>query len=155
MGESVQPAGEVHVLGESKVWPAVLIPIGAAAVLVAVSVTIGSVPWYGAALLAIGLLVAVARRGNAVLADDEGLLIRGRGGLRRSYAWAQIDRMGWQDTSSWARELVVYPRGEPYDVPGPNSPARPGRIWRWQRRPQADPLPGLRDRYGIKSLLDP
>ena len=149
-----EPA-EARLLAESRIWPAVLLPAVLGALLVAVSVVIGSVPWYGLLLVVIGLIVAVTRRGNAVLADEEGLLIRTRHGVRRSFRWSQIERMGWENTSAWTSEMVVFPRGGPYDVPGPNAPARPGRVWRSPLRRPADPLPELRARHGIKSLTDP
>ncbi|MEV4537522.1 hypothetical protein AB0J82_27465 [Asanoa sp. NPDC049518] len=106
-------------------------------------------------LVGAALVVAVTRRRNAVLGDDEGLLIQARGGLRRSYAWSEIDRMGWEDSGPFGSTLLVFPRGGPYDVPGPNSSIGVGRIWRPRRRHLTpDPLPDLLRRHGIKSLLD-
>jgi hypothetical protein len=155
MGKSAPPGGEIVVLGESRIWPAVAIPAVAAAALALVAVIFRWAFWYGLAAVAASLVLAVTGRRNAVLADQDGLLIRGRGGVRRSYAWTEIERMGWRDSGIWGSTLVVHPRGGPYDVPGPNAPVNVWRIWRPGRRRSADPLPGLMKRHGIKSLLDP
>ncbi|MEV4346406.1 hypothetical protein AB0J83_18210 [Actinoplanes sp. NPDC049596] len=149
--EEAVPVGEVVVLGESRMWPGVLLPA---------ALTIVVVVYYGAYLTTVlglvvaALIVALVRRRNAVLADDQGILIRNRRGLRRSYDWSQIERMGWVSAPGWGATLTVYPRGGPYDVPGPNSPAEVAGIWPKRRSTTPDPLPGLRDRHGIEPLYE-
>ena len=155
MGEQAEPQGEVQVLGESRIWPAVAVPGVAAVILVAVAAYFRFVSGLAVGAVGASLVVAVLWRRNAVLADDVGLLIRGRRGTRRSYAWSEIDRMGWLDTGLWGSVLELHPKGGPYDVPGPNSPVRPARIWRPGRRRHADPLLPLLRRHGVKSLTDP
>ncbi|MCY1144288.1 hypothetical protein OWR29_40375 [Actinoplanes sp. Pm04-4] len=154
MGTSEQPVGDVQVLGRSRIWPAVAIPGVAAAALIVVAVALRYVPWYPLIVVGASLVVAVTRRGSAVLADDVGLLIRERRGTSRSYAWADIERMGWLPNSIGGAVLQVYPRGGPYDVPGPNSAAGVARIWGPGRRRLEQPLAELRRRHGIKTLLD-
>ncbi|MDG4811230.1 hypothetical protein O7634_31135 [Micromonospora sp. WMMD1120] len=154
MGESARPVGETIVLGQSRVWPAVAIP-GAILVLMIVvwilfDLFVGTVLALGAA----SVIVASTSWRNAVLADDVGLLVRSRRGLRRSYAWTEIERMGWVDAGMWGSVLTVYPAGGPYDVPGPNASTNVGRIWRPRRRRLADPLPALLAAHDIKTLSD-
>ncbi|MBM0276212.1 hypothetical protein [Micromonospora tarensis] len=154
MGESVQPVGETVVLGQSRAWPAVAIPVALLAVMIVVGVLFDLVNW---TLLAVGVasvVIAFTRSRNAVLADDVGLLVRDRRGLRRSYAWTEIERMGWVDAGMWGSVLTVYPRGGPYDVPGPNVSTNVGRIWRLRRRHHADPMPALLTAHHIKTLWD-
>ncbi|MFG1652530.1 hypothetical protein ACGFIE_21635 [Micromonospora sp. NPDC049275] len=154
MGESVRPVGEVHVLGESRAWPAIAIPVAVLVVVIVVGLVFDLFGWNVLAAAAASIIVAVIVRRNAVLADEVGLLVRGRGGLRRSYAWAEIVRLGWVDAGLWGSTLTVYPQGGPYDVPGPNSPTTVGRIWRPRRRRLADPLPALLEKHDIKTLTD-
>ncbi|WP_328653030.1 hypothetical protein OG598_03810 [Micromonospora sp. NBC_00330] len=155
MAESVKPVGEVHVLGQSRAWPAIAIPGVILAVMIVVEVVFDLLNWTVLAFGAASIIVAVARLRNAVFADDLGLLIRDRSGLRRSYAWDEIERMGWVDAGlMWGSSLAVYPRGGPYDVPGPNASTNVGRIWRPGRRRSADPLPELLKAHGIKGLFD-
>jgi hypothetical protein len=154
METSDHPVGEVHVLGQTRIWPAIVIPAAAAIALIIVAVVFRRASWIAMLAVAASLVLAVRHRRNAVLADDVGLLVRGRGGLRRSYAWNEIERMGWQDGSIWGSTLQVFPRGGPYDVPGPNSPIDLTHIWLPGRRRHLDPMPELRQRYGIKALRD-
>ncbi|MEW1586523.1 hypothetical protein AB0283_13890 [Micromonospora vinacea] len=155
MGESVQPVGEVHVLGQSRVWPTIAIPGVIMPVMIVVGVLFDLVNWTVLMFGAASIIVAFMRLRNAVLADDLGLLVRDRSGLRRSYAWDEIERMGWVDMGMWGRSLAVNPRGGPYDVPGPNASTNVGRIWRPGRRRAADPMPELLKAHGIKGLYDP
>ena len=134
MGDSAEPVGDVHTLGQSRIWPAIAIPGAAAIAMIIVAVVLRYVSWYAMGAVAASLIVALTRRRNAVLGDDIGLLIRARGRLSRSYAWSQIERIGWRDAGIWGSTLQVYPRGGPYDVPGPNSSTDVGRIWRPRRR---------------------
>jgi hypothetical protein len=154
MGTSVEPVGEVRVLGQSQVWPAVAVPGVLAIVILAGASFSHQISWYAVAAVGASLILAYTRRQNAVLADDVGLLLRGPGGLTRSYAWTEIERMGWVDAGIWGSKLELNPRGGPYDVPGPNSATDVARIWRPRRRRSADPLPELIRRHGIKTLRD-
>ncbi|KAB1915567.1 hypothetical protein F8280_31565 [Micromonospora noduli] len=97
MGESVKPVGEVHVLGQSRVWPAIAIPGVILVVMIVVKVVFDLLNWTVLAFGAASIIVAATRLRNAVFADDLGLLVRDRSGLRRSYAWDEIERMGWDD----------------------------------------------------------
>ncbi|NYH42122.1 hypothetical protein HNR22_001849 [Micromonospora jinlongensis] len=146
--------GEVHVLGQSRAWPAIAIPSAALVVMIVVGVLFEVVNWTALMFGVASIILAFTRWRNAVFADDLGLLVRDRGGLRRSYAWDEIERMGWVDAGMWGSSLSVYPRGGPYDVPGPNASINVGRIWRPRRRHLADPLPTLLETHGIKTLLD-
>ncbi|MFE9190995.1 hypothetical protein ACFYL6_15405 [Micromonospora sp. NPDC007208] len=155
MGESAEPVGEVHVLGQSRPWPAIAIPAVILVVMIVVRVLFDLVNWIVVAFGAASTIVAITHLRNAVFADDLGLLVRDRSGLRRSYAWEEIERMGWVDAGMmWGNSLAVYPRGGPYDVPGPNASINVGRIWRPGRRRSADPLPELLETHGIKGLFD-
>ncbi|MDG4820590.1 hypothetical protein O7635_01830 [Asanoa sp. WMMD1127] len=154
MASSVQPVGDVRVLGESRIWPAVAIPGAIAIVLVAVAAVFRLFSWWATGAVVASLVIALTRRWNAVLGDDVGLLVRSRGGLTRSYAWTEIERIEWVDGGMWGSTLQVCPRGGPYDVPGPNSATTVARIWRPRRRRHPDPLPELRQRHGIKSMTD-
>lgn len=154
MGTSVQPVGEILVLGQSQIWPGIVLPGATAIVMIIVAVVFHMVFWWVMVADAAAIIVAITRRRNAVLGDDVGLLIRTRGGLSRSYAWHQIERMGWQKGGAWGNTLQVHPRGGPYDVPGPNSSIGVGRIWQPARRRLPDPMPELLKRYGIKTLFD-
>ncbi|WP_112726859.1 hypothetical protein [Micromonospora noduli] len=155
MGESVKPVGEVHVLGQSRVWPAIAIPGVILVVMIVVKVVFDLLNWTVLAFGAASIIVAATRLRNAVFADDLGLLVRDRSGLRRSYAWDEIERMGWDDAGMmWGSSLAVYPRGSPYDVPGPNASINVGRIWHPGRRRSVDPMPELLTRHGIKGLFD-
>ncbi|MFI6236579.1 hypothetical protein ACIBD9_23715 [Micromonospora sp. NPDC050784] len=154
MGESAEPVGEVHVLGQSRVWPAIAIPAVVLVVMIVVGVLFDLVNWTVLMFGAASIIVAFMRLRNAVFADDVGLLVRDRSGLRRSYAWEEIERMGWVDMGMWGSSLAVNPRGGPYDVPGPNVSTNVGRIWRPGRRRGVDPLPELLETHGIKGLFD-
>ncbi|MEU7755076.1 hypothetical protein [Micromonospora sp. NPDC049171] len=158
MGEPIEPVGEVLVLGQSRAWPTIAIPGAFVGTLVLVGVLFDRVSWAGLLLGTASIVLAFTRWRNAVLADDIGLLVRGRAGLRRSYAWADIERMGWVDAGMWrgmwGSTLTVYPRGGPYDVPGPNSSVNVGGIWRPAHRHLADPMPALLETHGIKTLSD-
>ncbi|MGW3890351.1 hypothetical protein ACWD69_16805 [Micromonospora chokoriensis] len=154
MGESVRPVGETVVLGQSRVWPAVAIPGAFLAAMIVVGVLVDVINWTVVLFGAASVAIAFTRWQNAVLADDVGLLIRDRQGLLRSYAWTEIERMGWVDAGMWGSTLEVYPRGGPYDVPGPNASTNVGRIWRPRRRHLADPMPALLKTHGIKALSD-
>lgn len=155
MATSAQPVGDVRVLGRSRIWPAIAIPGAVALTMIVVAVASGYVSFYLAIAVAVSLLIAVLRRGDAVLGDDVGLLVRTRTGLRRSYAWGEIERMGWVPTGMWGTMLQIYPRGGPYDVPGPNSSIDVARIWGPGHRRLAGSLPELLQRHGIKALADP
>ncbi|MER7586580.1 hypothetical protein ABTW72_03495 [Micromonospora sp. NPDC127501] len=147
--------GEVHVLGQSQGWPAIAIPGVILVVMIVLEVFFDLLNWAVLAFGAASVIVAVTRLRNAVLADDLGLLVRDRSGLRRSYAWDEIERMGWADAGMmWGSSLVVYPRGGPYDVPGPNASINVGGIWRSCRRRSVDPMPELLKTHGIKGLFD-
>ncbi len=154
MEESVQPVGEVQILGQTRIWPAIAIPGAATIVLIIIAVVFRLVSWYALGAAAASLILGVTRRSNAVLGDDIGLLVRTRRGVSRPYTWSQIERIGWRDGGLWGSTLQVYPRGGPYDVPGPNSSVDVGRIWLPRRRRLPDPLPGLRQLHGIKALSD-
>ncbi|MEU4470988.1 hypothetical protein [Micromonospora sp. NPDC023888] len=155
MGESAEPVGEVLVLGQSRVWPAVAVPVAIMVGVIVVAVLLDWVSWGALVLGAASIVLAFVHRRNAVLADDTGVLVRDRGGLRRSYAWREIERMGWQDSGMWGSSLVVYPRGRPYDVPGPNASVIVARIWRPRRPDLADPMPALLETHGIKTISEP
>ncbi|MFG2050370.1 hypothetical protein ACGFIW_23415 [Micromonospora sp. NPDC048935] len=154
MGEPVEPVGEVLVLGQSRAWPTIAIPGAFVVALILVGVLFDRVSWAGVLLGTASIILAFTSSRNAVLADDIGLLVRQRAGLRRSYAWADIERMGWVDAGMWGSTLTVFPHGGPYDVPGPNSSVDVGRIWRPARRHLADPMPALLKTHGIKTLSD-
>jgi hypothetical protein len=110
MGTSAQPVGDVYVLGKSRIWPGIAIPGAVAITMIIVAVVLRHIPWYAVVAVAGSILIAVTRRRHAVLGDDIGLLIRSREGLSRSYAWSEIERMGWQDAGGWGSTLQVYPR---------------------------------------------
>ncbi|SNY53147.1 hypothetical protein [Paractinoplanes atraurantiacus] len=136
-------------LGESRAWPAIVLPAALLMVALAFRKAFFTA---GFAIVAAAVIVALARRRNAILADEEGLLIRDRHGLRRSYAWTAIERIGWTASPPWGASLTVCPAGKPYDVPGPNSPVEVAGIWPARRRSAPDPLPGLMRRHGIRGL---
>ena len=150
--ESAQPVGQVRVLGMSRVWPSVAAPAFVLAVLVLACVLYALVSLFGIAAATLAVVLALARRQNAVLADDVGLLIRRRGTLHRSYSWSDIERMGWRDAGWWGSALLVHPRGGPYEVPGPNSPVDVARLWHPRRSRLADPVLELALQHGIKPL---
>lgn len=150
----VQPMGQVVVLAESKLWPGILAVIPMVTVTIVMIVRARFAVWSLMFFAVAALVLALARRGSAVLADEHGLLIRRHGRIERSYGWADIERMGWQDSSILGANLVVFPRGGPYDVPGPNSPTTVGGVWRPGRRRLPDPLPALMMRHGIKTLSE-
>ncbi|WP_250006901.1 hypothetical protein [Actinoplanes sp. M2I2] len=154
MGDSVQPVGEVRILAQTRLWPAIAIPGVAAIAIVIGALATGYVSWYAVGGVAASFSIAVARRHNTVLSDDKGLLLRAGRALSRSYAWSDIERMGWRDTGLWGSTLQVHPRGGPYDVPGPNSPIDVGKVWRPRRRYADDPMPALLQHHGIKTLVD-
>ncbi|WP_430496156.1 hypothetical protein ACQRWP_17565 [Micromonospora trifolii] len=155
VGESAKPVGEVLVLGESRAWPAIAIPGVTMIVMIVVGVLFDLLNLTILAFGAASIIIAVTRLRNAVFADDLGILVRDRRGLRRSYAWNEIERMGWVDAGMmWGSSLAVYPRGGPYDVPGPNASINVGRIWRPGRRRSADPMPELLKAHGVKGLFD-
>jgi hypothetical protein len=155
MGESAEPVGELLVLGRSRVWPAVAVPVAIMVGVIVAAVLLDWVSWGALVLGAASIVLAFVHRRNAVLADDTGVLVRDRGGLRRSYAWGEIERMGWQDSGMWGTSLVVFPRGGPYDVPGPNASVIVARIWRPRRAHLADPMPALLRTHGIKTISEP
>ena len=120
-----------------------LVPWGAAWV-----AAIGGVitrQWMGVAVGAamgasVGLITAVWMwvfyGRNAILADDEGLIVVTRGRARRSFAWSEVSSASWAEEMFWfspgpsiAGRLVVAPRGGRWDTPGPNSPAEVGRVF--------------------------
>ena len=154
MEQRAEPVGAVVVLGQSRLWPGLLVPVAGVLVLVLVAVLAGWTPWYLFVAPGVALAIAVTQRRTAILADDAGLLVRDRHGLRRSYAWTGIERMGWRHMGSWGSALEVYPRGGPYDVPGPNASTDVGHIWGPRRPRGGDPLPALLRRHGVRSLLD-
>ncbi|MDG9678088.1 hypothetical protein [Micromonospora sp. DH14] len=154
MGESVKPVGQMKVLDQSRLWPAIAIPGVLMIVMIVVGVLFDVVSWMVLVFGAGPIIIAVTRTRNAVFADDLGLLVRDRSGLRRSYSWAEIERMGWVDMGLWGISLAVYPRGGPYDVPGPNASTNVGRIWRLGRRRSINPVPELLKTHGIKGLSD-
>jgi len=156
MGESVETTGRVLVLGQSLGRRVIAIPAGALAVMIAVALVFRVGSWLALVAAGAAIVLAITRQGNVVLADDVGLLIRRRGELRRSYPWADIERMGWQEAGLWGSVLMLNPRGGPFDVPGPNSPPiGVARIWRPRFRRPPDPLPALLRQHGIKTLREP
>ncbi|MEU7973530.1 hypothetical protein AB0B48_15995 [Micromonospora sp. NPDC049089] len=154
MGESVKPVGELQVLGQSRVWPGIAIPGVILLVMIVVGALFDLFSWTALVFGAGWIIIAVQRSRNAVFADDLGLLVRDRKGLQRSYAWDEIERMGWVDLGMWGASLAVNPRGGPYDVPGPNASINVGHIWRPGRRRSVDPVPELLKTHGIKALFD-
>jgi hypothetical protein len=130
----VDLSGEPVVLLRSRIWAAVLAP---AAVLVgSIACGIWAQVFPGGFLPIIAAVLVVSAllfRGNEVLADDVGLLVRHRGRLVRSYRWDQIREagLGYGGGVGW-RGVTVVPDGSPYDVPGPNSPTVVGRVWLWR-----------------------
>lgn len=147
----METVGEIVVLDKSRMWPGIAVPAATMVVLGSVAVVTGFTFGYGFIFLAAALSMAVFRRNNAILADDEGLLLRERGKLTRSWRWTEIDRLGWAAWGYWGARLVVHPHGGPYDVPGPNSPVRVGHVWN-PRRVGPDPLQPLMTRHGIRPL---
>ncbi len=140
------------VLDESQSWPAAAIPAAALIAALPLALFLADIFWYAVIGFVAALAMAVFRRRNAILADDEGLLLREKGRVTRSWRWTEIDRIGWAAHGYWGARLVVHPSGGPYDVPGPNSPVRVGHVWNPRRDPAADPLPGLRERHGLRPL---
>ncbi|MEW2147018.1 hypothetical protein AB0869_29825 [Micromonospora vinacea] len=160
MGESVQPLGEVHVLGQSRVWPTIAIPGVIMPVMIVVGVLFDLVNWTVLMFGAASIIVAFMRLRNAVLADDLGLLVRDRSGLRRSYAWDEIERMGWVDMGMWGSSLAVNPEAVPTTCRGPTRPpmwahlaSRPSTL----RGPHARAAQGPRHQGIVRSViaLDP
>lgn len=144
---SVDVSGEPVVLLRSRIWPAVLVPAVVLAGAVGYDIwTRRPAAWLLTILAAVSVGSALLFRGNEVLADEVGLLVRHRGRLTRSYRWDQIREAGLLPVNGvgW-RGMTVVPDGGPYDVPGPNSPTVVGKVWLW-RTPQE-----VRDR--IQSVL--
>ncbi|GAB3955141.1 hypothetical protein [Micromonospora vulcania] len=117
------------VLLASRLWPAVLIPAGSLAALVAVGIWQRSFPFIPIGLLLATVLVAWSQRGDALLADETGLLVRHHGRVTRRYRWEEIREAGLARPGFGQVALAVYPDGGPWDVPGPNNAALVGRIW--------------------------
>ncbi|PWR06067.1 hypothetical protein DKT68_23655 [Micromonospora acroterricola] len=114
----------------SRLWPAVLVPIGALAALVGAGIWLApAFPFVPVTLLLATVLVAWWQRGDAVLADHTGLLVRHRGRVTRRYRWEEIREAGLTRPGFGQIALAVYPDGGPWDVPGPNSAVLVGRIW--------------------------
>ena len=152
----MEPAWEPVLLRQSRIWRGVAVPVTVIVVLAVLAVAYDWVPsWYPMVLSGAVLLLAVARRHTAVFADDVGLLIRRRQQWHRSYAWTDIERIGWRDAGQWGTTLTVFPRGGPYDVPGPNASVDVARLWGGTSRRAPDPLADLRARHGLRSLLEP
>ncbi|SCL53426.1 hypothetical protein [Micromonospora chersina] len=123
--------GGAEVLLASQLWPAVLIPAGALATLVAAGIWLmPSFPFAPAGLLLATVVVAWSQRGDALLADEAGLLVRHRGRVTRRYHWEEIREAELTRPGFGQVALAVYPHGGPWDVPGPNSAVLVGRVWR-------------------------
>jgi hypothetical protein len=83
---------------------------------------------------------------NAILATDQGLVVRSRGREVLAYRWSEIDRASWSDgfwgwsaAATWSSSacVLVAPHGAPHAVPGPNDPVRVGAVpsaLPWRRR---------------------
>lgn len=133
MADQAEPGG-AEVLLAAQVWPAVLVPAGILAVLVGTGVWLTpTFPYLPVGLLLSVVVLAWFQRGDALLADETGLLLRHRGRVTRPYRWEEIHQVGL--VRPWFAQvaLAVYPRGGPWDVPGPNSAVLVGRIWMLRR----------------------
>lgn len=123
-------SGGAEVLLAAQVWPAVLIPAGVLVALVAAGVwLLPGFPYLPVGILAGVVVLAWFQRGDALLADETGLLLRHRGRVTRRYRWDEIHQAGLARPWFAQVALAVYPRGGPWDVPGPNSAVLVGRIW--------------------------
>jgi hypothetical protein len=130
----VDVSGEPVVVLRSRIWPAVLAPAAVLVGSIAYGIWAQVFPTGFLPIIAAVLVVsALLFRGNEVLADDVGLLVRHRGRLIRSYRWDQIREagLGYGSGIGW-RGITVFPDGGPYDVPGPNSPTVVGKVWLWR-----------------------
>jgi hypothetical protein len=122
--------GDGDVLLVSRFWPAVLVPAGVLAAAVVTGVwLLDSVPFVPAALLLTTVIVGWLHRGNELLADETGLLVRRRGRITRHHRWEEIHQAGLTRPGFGQVALAVYPDGGPWDVPGPNSAVLVGRVW--------------------------
>ncbi|NES28014.1 hypothetical protein GCE86_09370 [Micromonospora terminaliae] len=92
------------------------------------------------------VVVAWSQRGDALLADETGLLLRHRSRVTRRYRWGEIREAELTRPGFGQVALAVYPNGGPWDVPGPNSAVLVGRIWRLRM-----PDPEIQDR--VNALL--
>ncbi|WP_433113998.1 hypothetical protein [Micromonospora sp. CA-246542] len=131
----------------SRLWPAVLIPVGVLSALVAVGIWLApTFPFLPVALLLTTIVVAWRQRGDALMADETGLWVRRRGRVTRRYRWEEISQAGLTRPGFGQVALAVYPHGGPWDVPGPNNPVVVGRVWMLRK-----PDPQTTDR--INALL--
>ncbi|MFI7284963.1 hypothetical protein ACIBOV_32390 [Micromonospora chersina] len=129
MGDRGKPGG-AEVLLASQVWPAALVPAGVLGLLVGTSVwLLRGVPLFPVGFLLGVVVLAWFQRGDALLADETGLLLRHRGRVTRPYRWHEIHQAGLARPWFAQAALAIYPHGGPWDVPGPNSAVLVGRIW--------------------------
>ncbi|MFF0230997.1 hypothetical protein [Micromonospora sp. NPDC005254] len=142
----------------SRLWPAVLVPLGALAALVAAGVWLApTFPFVPVALLLTTVVVAWRQRGDALLADEIGLWIRRRGRVTRRYRWEEIREAGLTRPGFGQVALAVYPNGGPWDVPGPNSAVLVGRIWMLRKpdRQITDRVNALLRSRGVRTIDSP
>lgn len=148
---------EPEELLRSRLWPAVLLPVGVLAVLVPIGLRYNWGLVMGAAIGAgMSLCFAVLLRAGGLLADEDGLLVRERGRVVRSYRWEQIREAGLTPIGFGRVGLTVLPDGGPYDVPGPNSPVTIGQTWMWRGpdRPTRERVAELLRAHGIPTPND-
>jgi hypothetical protein len=122
--------GRVRELLVSRAWPALLVPAGVAGLIALVgTVLLHSFPYppFGVAVAVV--VTALVLRRDALLADEDGLLVRRRGRVTRSYRWEEIRQAGLARPGFGQVALSVYPHGGPWDVPGPNNAVLIGRVW--------------------------
>ncbi|MGV9214618.1 hypothetical protein ACTFTM_22380 [Micromonospora sp. RB23] len=141
----------------SRLWPAVLIPTGVLAALVAVGIWRATFPFVPVALLLTTVVVAWRQRDDALLADETGLWVRRRGRVTRRYRWEEIREAGLTRPGFGQVALAVYPDGGPWDVPGPNNAVLVGRVWMLRRPdPQTtDRMNALLRSRGIRTIDSP
>ena len=143
MADEGQPVG-AEVLLAAQVWPGVLVPAGVLAVLVTTGIWLApSFPYCPVVILLPTVVLAWFQRGDALLADETGLLLRHRGRVTRPYRWDEIHQAGLARPAHreqpprrvWIAQVAVavYPQGGPWDVPGPNSAVLVGRVWMLRR----------------------
>lgn len=135
MADEGEPVG-AEVLLAAQVWPAVLVPAGVLAVLIAAGIWRGTFPGLPAGILLSVVVLACFQRGDALLADGTGLLLRHRGRVTRRYRWDEIHQVGLARPWFAQVTLAVFPKGGPWDVPGPNSAVLVGRVWMLRRPDQ-------------------
>ncbi|MBM0256834.1 hypothetical protein [Micromonospora sp. 4G55] len=142
----------------SRLWPAVLVPVSALALLVAAGIWLApTFPFVPVGLLLATVVVAWLQRGDALLADETGLLVRHRGRVTRRYRWEEIREAGLTRPGFGQIALAVYPNGGPWDVPGPNSAVLVGRIWMLRKPNQEtrDRVNALLRSRGVRTFDSP